>query len=490
MPLLLSLTAIALVSAYLFRDSNLWYGDAEAHLNIARRIVDSRTPGYEQIGTVWLPLLHVLLIPFVRIDDWWRSGLAGAIPSTICYLAAAMFLYLAARRTFVSTAAGVTAALVFALNPNMLYLASAPMTEPLFFACETALVAAIVRYAQTGSAMAIFLASLAGLAGTLTRYDGWVLLPFAALAIGISRRRWGPMIVFSMIAGLGPLYWLLHNRWLESNWLAFYNGPYSALAIQGDKPYPGRGDWTLAWRQYREAAVLCAGWGAIVVGIAGWFAGLVKRAWWPILLLSVVPLFYISSVHSGGTPIFVPGLWPNSYYNTRYGMAVLPPIAFGAAALVAVLRRSGYAAFALIAICAVPWFAYPRPENWVVRREAEVNSAARREWTRQSSEILSRVARPGDGIYTSFGDMTGIFRQAGIPLTRTLHEGNGLIWHAARLRPDLFLWQPWIVAQEGSPISLAMKQAKIKGSKVECVKVLIVSGAPPIEIYRNANSLR
>ena len=36
----------------------LYYGDAEAHLNIARRIVDSRTPGPEQIGTVWLPLPH------------------------------------------------------------------------------------------------------------------------------------------------------------------------------------------------------------------------------------------------------------------------------------------------------------------------------------------------------------------------------------------------------------------------------------------------
>jgi len=25
-----------------------YYGDAEAHLNIARRILDSRTPGYDQ----------------------------------------------------------------------------------------------------------------------------------------------------------------------------------------------------------------------------------------------------------------------------------------------------------------------------------------------------------------------------------------------------------------------------------------------------------
>ena len=32
----------------------LYYGDAEAHLNIARRIVDSHNAGYDQIGSPWL----------------------------------------------------------------------------------------------------------------------------------------------------------------------------------------------------------------------------------------------------------------------------------------------------------------------------------------------------------------------------------------------------------------------------------------------------
>ena len=34
----------------------LYYGDAESHLKHARRVLDSRTPGVEQLGTVWLPL--------------------------------------------------------------------------------------------------------------------------------------------------------------------------------------------------------------------------------------------------------------------------------------------------------------------------------------------------------------------------------------------------------------------------------------------------
>jgi len=55
----------------------LYYGDAQAHLNIARRLIDSRTPNYEQIGTVWLPLPHLMMLPFVATTsgggaDWRR----------------------------------------------------------------------------------------------------------------------------------------------------------------------------------------------------------------------------------------------------------------------------------------------------------------------------------------------------------------------------------------------------------------------------------
>src|SRR3954464_6551403 len=67
------------------RGYSYYFGDAEAHLNIARRIFDSRTPGPEQIGTVWLPLPHVLLALFAHSGYLWTSGLAGVIPSVLCF---------------------------------------------------------------------------------------------------------------------------------------------------------------------------------------------------------------------------------------------------------------------------------------------------------------------------------------------------------------------------------------------------------------------
>src|SRR5579864_3328491 len=95
--------------------ATLWWGDAEAHLDIARRIVDSRTPGWAQIGTAWLPLPHLLMLPLVRDDKMWQSGLAGAIPAGFCMTLAATFLFAAARRAFQSALAGSVAAAVFLL---------------------------------------------------------------------------------------------------------------------------------------------------------------------------------------------------------------------------------------------------------------------------------------------------------------------------------------------------------------------------------------
>jgi len=117
---------VVAIAFFYFHGWLLYYGDAEAHLNIARRILDSETPGYDQLGTPWLPVPHVLMLPLVTHDALWRNGLAGAIPSGFCFVTAGVFLFLAARRLF-GEAPAFAAAAAFALNPNALYLGSIPM---------------------------------------------------------------------------------------------------------------------------------------------------------------------------------------------------------------------------------------------------------------------------------------------------------------------------------------------------------------------------
>lgn len=471
--------------------SLLYYGDAQAHLNIARRLWDSRTPGWNQIGTVWLPLPHLLVSPFTRNDWLWRTGLAGAIPSVACFVAACLFLFGAARRAFSSQAAGLTAAVLFALNPNLLYLQSAAMTEAVFFAALAALLYFSLRFRQSPSAGNAACAGLAALAGTLTRYEGWFVLPFAAGYILLSggRRRVLLTAVFSVIAGLGPLFWLAHNWWYFGDALEFFRGPYSPAAIQGAKDYPGYRNWGNAWLYYRSAAVLCTQTPILWLAAAGAVASLFKRVLWPLILLTLPPLFYVVSMYSsGGTPIYVPHLWPHSYYNTRYGLAILPLAAFAAAALAASVpkRVERWAALAAIALAVGPWLGRLQPENWVTWKESQVNSEARRAWTRQASQYLSGQYRPGSGILTSFGDVTGIFARAGIPLRDTLTGDNMPHWEAAVVRPDLFLWEEWALAVGNDRVEAAL--ARPSSPKFERRLTIAIKGAPPIAIYQKAAS--
>jgi len=469
----------------------LYSGDAEAHLDIARRMVDSRTPGYDQVGTAWLPLEHWLTVPFAGVDAWWQSGLAGAIPSALCFVVAGCFLFAAARRIFQSAAAGWTATVLVALNPNLLYLQSTAMTEAVFYACLAALLYFTVRFRESQGWPSVIGAGLAACAGTLTRYEGWFLLPCAAVYfLWVARRRVVVAVVFCLIAGLGPLFWLAHNWWLGGDPLAFYRGPYSARAIQGAASFPGRDDWSKAVLFFRTAAELCCGTGLVLVALGGLAAALFKRVFWPLVLLALPGAFYVWSVHSGAVPIFVPSLWFGSYYNTRYGLAVLPLLALAAAGLVAVTPPGrARAAIAVLAIAAgsAHWLAHPRPEDWIVWQESNVNDRARREAVREAAEYLGAHYVRGTGIFTSFGGaLTAVYRELGIPLRDTFTGDNGLAWDAAAARPDLVLREPWGVALAGD----AAEAAILRAGCYRLEKSILVKGAREIRIYRRAGENR
>ncbi len=463
----------------------LYYGDAEAHLNIARRILDSRTPGPDQIGTVWLPLPHFLLIPFVMRDAWWHNGLAGVVPSVICFVIAGAFLFSAARRIYSSAGAALAVTLLFALNPNVLYLQATPMTELPFLASLAALLWATLWFRDSQSLWAVLIAAAASNAASLTRYEGWFLIPFVCLYLLVSAKQKWHAILFGAAGGaLGPLAWLAHNQYYYSNALEFYNGPYSAAAIyqrqlaQGGFRYPGDHDWITAARYYFAASRWIAGWPLLAMGIAGTVVAATKRVWWALFLLLLPPLFYVWSMHSSGTPIFVPDLPPYGWYNTRYAIAAVAFTAFASGALVTLVPARFQVKTSIILALAVTgvWgFSGSSSISW---KESEVNSEARRAWTDQAASFLVREYRPGSGIIFSFGDLTGVLREAGIPLREGLHEGNGVAFDAAMARPNPLLLEEWGLAFSGDAVDAALQKA---GYILR--KQIVVKGAPVVEIY-------
>src|SRR5947209_11399348 len=119
--LLNAISAALSVGALIFyyhQGAILLYGDAVAHINIARRVFDSRTPGLLQLGTVWLPLPHLLDIPFIVNDRMWQTGLGASIPSMIAYVAGTLGVFRLVRG-LASLSAAWMAAMLYGSNPNL-----------------------------------------------------------------------------------------------------------------------------------------------------------------------------------------------------------------------------------------------------------------------------------------------------------------------------------------------------------------------------------
>ena len=103
--------------------------DARAHLVVARRVFDSLTPGWQQVGAVWLPLPHLLNALPVQIDLFYRTGATGIAISILSMMLAAWAITTLIHRATGSLIGGVVASALLVLNPDVLYLQS-PMTEP------------------------------------------------------------------------------------------------------------------------------------------------------------------------------------------------------------------------------------------------------------------------------------------------------------------------------------------------------------------------
>src|SRR5438046_8904141 len=94
--------------------------DARGHLVVARRVIDSITPGWQQIGAVWLPLPHLLNLLPVQIDALYRNGAAAVALSVVAFAIATTSIAWIVVTLTGSPLAAIAGAAVFAFNPNVL----------------------------------------------------------------------------------------------------------------------------------------------------------------------------------------------------------------------------------------------------------------------------------------------------------------------------------------------------------------------------------
>lgn len=190
--------------------SLLYYGDAVSHLIAARKLFDwSENPGWAQIGTVWLPLPHFLLMFPSMIDSLFFSGFAGLAVSLPCLALSSILIYKIVIRVLtripnidnrIITYAGFSVALLYALNPNFLYLGITAMTEMPFMLFFVACAYFLLRWHEEqnrhnnhAAFKYLFLCSIFASAATLCRYEGWIIplfiISFAPITILVERLR-------------------------------------------------------------------------------------------------------------------------------------------------------------------------------------------------------------------------------------------------------------------------------------------------------------
>jgi hypothetical protein len=440
------LAGMAAVVHYSGMGLTLSHYDARGHLVVARRIIDSITPGWQQIGAVWLPLPHLLNALPVQVDAWYRTGASAVAISALSHAIAAGSIAWIVMTIAASRAAAVAAAALFALDPNLLYLQATPMTEPLFLALTTLAVALLLKwwsanmnpmdrqgpYAHaTGIVFAL---------ACLTRYEAW---PITAAALGCAawatwrrgelsaaNRRALYVIAQYPLAAVAAFF--VFSRVVVGEW--FVSGGF----FVPDNAALGRP--LAAAQQVLWGARTLGGVALSAAAVAG-IGVLLVRLMRPGQAYAAIPLALLA-----GASLPWLAFLEGHPFRVRYMTALLAGEAVAAGVLLGLTKRAApIAALALVAAVAYERPPLDRTAAMVLEAQWDTPNAAGR---LPVSEYLRQHYR-GETIMASMGSL-GHYMQAlsgaGFALRDFLHEGNGDIWLRALEGPRPFV--RWILIEE------------------------------------------
>ena len=463
-PLLIGLTAFLAGAAgawfYTTGDLAISHFDARAHLVVARRILDSLTPGWQQIGAVWLPLPHVLNMVPVQVDAWYRSGASAIAISVASTGVAAWALSRFILTSTGSVAGGAAGAVLLLANPNLLYIQSTPMTETLLLATSLLSLTLTATWIEGGANGWPWGPGLALAATCMTRYEGWLIAPAAVLlATAVLFRRGTPaaavvraslkLAVFPVVA---IALFTANSRWTIGSWFI----PRDFFVPEN----PARGNTRLAWDQVTESVYQLSGTAYVWPAYAGAaFTALAfvlsRRRSMTVLIFALAAAAALPwYAYLQGHPVRI-----------RYGLPIVAACAALAGTGVGLIWRPlrGLAGAALVA--AVLFHASPlnRDSLIVVESKRDAANAA----GRQTVTNYLREHYHGEGpIMMSMGSLAHYMHdlgRAGFDIHSFLHEGNGEAWQYAVLGPSGYV--KWLVIEERAEGGDALFQAAQRDPK-------------------------
>jgi hypothetical protein len=434
--------------------------DARAHLVVARRIFDNIIPGWQQVGAVWLPLPHLLDALPVQIDYFYRTGFSGVAISIASMALAAWAIATLIGRSTGSLLGGIVAAALMMLNPDVLYLQSTPMSEPLLFGTTFLAVCLVARWLRppsrdveeprfggTAAPAPTRAAGWALVAATLSRFEAWlivaalVVLAFVALLLMRSERERLPLIAaFRNVRGLAlwPLWtlaaFLVNSKITVGSWFVssgFFIPENRALG----HPWIA---WTQVWDGLKTLTGPWLPWIACVAALFVAVGAVRRRERAPLLL--VLALFACAILPWGaylkGHPV-----------RLRYDVPLVAACAAAIGTAVALLpvRLRAIAAVVVIVLA----IAHARPFDTkapvVVESQRDANNSIGRR------AVTAYLATHWDHqpIMMSMGSLAHYMHDLssnGMNVRDFLHEGNGEIWRYAILHPQPIA--EWIAIDE------------------------------------------
>jgi hypothetical protein len=423
---------------------SLSHYDAKAHLVVSRRIFDSLTPSWEQVGAVWLPLPHIINAVPVQIDWFYQTGAFAIAVSIICFAITAACASAIVRSTTGSRTGAIVAALLFALNPNVLYLQSTPMTEPLLFALTSLAVLHLVQWAKSDVPAARPAAGWTIVLACLTRYEAWPIVGAAIVAAAYAKWRNG-------LPGAAVLHETARLTAYPVATVIFFMGMTFAMMgewfITGGFYVPDaklQGQPYVVWQEIREG----------LQGLAGlWF---VRATIFSAIVITAAALLRRKSSHLLLTLALMASIALPFYafvsghpFRIRYEVPLILGGAVIIGAGVAMLRwLAPLVAIPLLFLVLVEVRPLSNNAPMVVEAQLDRNNSGGR---RTVTECLQR-SYDGTTIMASMGSLAHYMQElslAGFELADFIHEGSGPIWQRSYyFEPSLFAG--WVLVEEAA----------------------------------------
>lgn len=517
--LFLTLVSVASLAYFFPNRLNLPYADAISRLNIARKVVDNLNPGLAQLGSVWLPLPQLLMLPFIWNDYLWRTGLAGSIMSMIAYIVGGYYLFKSAFLLTKSNLSAFFSLCIYALNINLIYLQTTAMSEALFVSLLSIVMYQFLMWVTTNERRYLIFAGGAVSGITLIRYEGLALLISSILMVVIFtwiknksvKRIEGDLILYCFVACFGFALWTIYLTAIFGDplfWLKYYGfDPTSITTNTANAPPPPQAKPFIAavW-QYFTSLTWMTGIIPMAYACLGLLFGVImtvkkKIGITMVLLLPLSVFLLMVMTLRRNTPIAQPDLTfasivstQTSYqtgFNVRYGLMLLPWLALLTVYVFNLRKPYNIPSILFFALFTVQLF------NHVYPQFTAIYEIPRKINRKPDFDMVNWMQQNYDGGYIMIS-ASGFEDQMfalGFPYKTYIHEGAGKYWTESLDRPARYA--DWIIVDFNRESDWLARELKHKQYwswdhnlvwEGESVKIYKIKNKPDIDIDEELNS--